>query len=92
MTEFSAPTGADLRLSGTRLLRCCAMSGPITVTDACRRDMARDLLADLRRLTRLPTTKPSCAMRFPPRAEACPKSMVSASSPPKILGIVGDIT
>jgi transposase len=46
------PGGADLHLTADKAAALLRGIRPATATDACRRDLARDLLADLRRLDR----------------------------------------
>ncbi|MEU6955521.1 transposase [Streptomyces sp. NPDC045714] len=67
---------------------------PLTVTDSCRRDIARDLLADLRRLDRQ-VKENEAQMR-----EALAASRTTSTSLPglgtvlaaKVLGHIGDVT
>lgn len=46
------PGGAPIDLSADKAAQLLRRVRPVTATDCCRRDLARDLLADLRRLDR----------------------------------------
>lgn len=48
-----APGGAPTSLSAAKATDILKRIRPLTATDCCRRDLARDLIADLRRLDRL---------------------------------------
>ncbi|MEU5773415.1 IS110 family transposase [Streptomyces venezuelae] len=88
------PGGAPTRLSADKAAVLMKGIRPITATDNCRRDIARDLLADLRRLDRRVRDN-EAQMR-----EALAASHTSLTSLPglgtvlaaKVLGHIGDIS
>ena len=88
------PGGADLRLTADKAAALLRGVRPATATDACRRDLARDLLADLRRLDRRLTDneaqrRDALAATGSGLPEIHGLGVIAAA---KILGIVGDVT
>jgi transposase len=87
------PGGADLHLSGDKAAALLRGVRPATATDACRRDLARELLGDLRRLDRRLTDnqaqlRDAVAITRSGLPEIHGLGTISAA---KIIGIVGDI-
>ncbi|MFF3691388.1 IS110 family transposase [Streptomyces sp. NPDC002187] len=88
------PGGAPTRLSAEKAATLMKGIRPVTATDSCRRDIARDLLADLRRLDRQVRGN-EAQMR-----DALAASRTSLMSLPglgtvlaaKVLGHIGDIS
>jgi transposase len=88
------PGGAPLRLTADQAAALLRRVRPATATDACRRDLARDLLADLRRLDRRLTDNESQLRdALAATGSGLPNihglGVITAA---KILGQVGDIT
>jgi transposase len=88
------PGGADLRLSADKTAALLRRVRPATATDACRRDLARDLLVDLRRLDRQlgdneAQLRDAVAAARTGLPEIHGLGVITAA---KILGLVGDVT
>lgn len=88
------PGGAGLRLSADQAAALLRPARPTTATDACRRDLARELLVDLRRLDRrLGDNEAQLRDALTAARTGLPDihglGVITAA---KILGIVGDIT
>jgi len=88
------PGGVPTGLSATKAATAIKTVRPVTATDCCRRDLARDLLADLRRLDRLVTDN-QAQMRDALAATATTLTTLPGLGTvlaATILGHVGDIT
>ena len=88
------PGGADLHLTADKAAALLRGVRPATATDACRRDLARDLLADLRRLDRrLADNETQLRDALAATRSGLPEihglGVITAA---KILGLVGDVT
>lgn len=88
------PGGAALNLSADTAAALLRGVRPITATDQCRRDLARDLLDDLRRLDRLLKANENQAEQALAAAGSTLTKIqgVGAILAVKILGHVGDVT
>jgi transposase len=88
------PGGADLHLTGDKAAALLRVVRPATATDAYRRDLAKELLADLRRLDRRLTDneaelRDAVAATDTGLPEIHGLGLITTA---KILGIVSDIT
>jgi transposase len=88
------PGGAELHLSSDKAATLLRGVRPSTATDACRRDLARDLLADLRRLDRRLSDneaqlRDALATTGSGLTDIHGLGIITAA---KILGIVGDVS
>jgi transposase len=88
------PGGADLHLTADKAAALLRVVRPAAATDACRRDLAKDLLADLRRLDRRLTDN-EAQLRDAVTATRSSLTEIhglGVITTAKILGLVGDIT
>ena len=78
------PGGAELHPSGDKAAALLRGVRPATATDACRRDLARELLADLRRLDRrLTDNQAQLRDAVAATRSGLPRSTAWAPSPPR---------
>jgi transposase len=88
------PGGAPTDLTASKAAALLRGVRPLTATDVCRRDLARDLLNDVRRLDRQPSTNEAQTRQTLPATRSTLTTIhgVGDIIAGKILGHIGDVT
>jgi len=88
------PAGAPTDLTAAKAAALLRSVRPLTTTDVCRRDLARDLLADLRRLDRQLAANEASTRQALPSTHTTITSIhgVGHVLAGKLLGHIGDVT